>query len=80
MGARGHHVTGDHAGTGLVGYFGDAQVWEREQARITFAEAGLGNNASEEMFIRNQLRWRGEERVAFGVIRPTSFCTVTSLP
>lgn len=66
-------------GTGLVGFFGDSQIWDREQARVTFAESGLGDVAGQEMFTRNQVRFRGESRLAFGVIRPTSFCTVTGI-
>jgi hypothetical protein len=31
------------------------------------------------MFTRNQVRFRGESRLALGVIRPASFCTVTGL-
>ena len=67
-------------GTGLVGAFAiGATVWDREQARVTFAETGLGNAAGEEMFSRNQVRFRGEERLAFGVERPAAFCTVTGI-
>ena len=66
-------------GTGLVGAFAvGATVWDREEARVTFAEVGL-NDSGEEMFTRNQLRWRAEERIAFGVERPNAFCTVTGL-
>ena len=57
-------------GTGLVGAFAvGATVWDREEARVTFSEVGL-NDSGEEMFTRNQLRWRAEERIAFGVERP----------
>lgn len=67
-------------GTGLVGAFGVAsQVYDRDEARVTFAETGLGNNAGEEMFTRNQVRFRGESRLALAVIRPAGFCTVTSI-
>jgi HK97 family phage major capsid protein len=66
-------------GTGLVGAFAvGATVWDREEARVTFSEVGL-NDSGEEMFTRNQLRWRAEERIAFGVERPDAFCTVTGL-
>jgi HK97 family phage major capsid protein len=67
-------------GTGLVGAFGvDATIYDREQARVTFTEAGLGDNAGEELFMRNQVRFRGESRIALGVARPASFCSVTGL-
>ena len=67
-------------GTALVGAFGvGAQVWDREQARVTFTESGLGDTAGQEMFTRNQVRFRGESRIAFGVIRPASFVQVTGI-
>lgn len=67
-------------GTGLVGAFGvAAEVWDREQARVSFAETGLGDSAGQEMFNRNLVRYRGESRLAFGVIRPASFCQVTGI-
>jgi HK97 family phage major capsid protein len=68
------------AGTGLVGAFkAGAQLWIRENPVVAIAETGLGNAAGEEMFSRNQVRYRAEERVAFGVIRPALFCTVTGI-
>jgi HK97 family phage major capsid protein len=67
-------------GTGLVGAFGAAcQVWDREQARVTFAETGLGDGGSGELFLKNQVRFRGESRIAFGVFRPAAFVTVTGI-
>jgi len=67
-------------GTGLVGAFGHgAQLWDREEARVTFTESGLGDSAGQELFSRNQIRFRAEERVAFGVPFPAAFCSVTSL-
>jgi hypothetical protein len=67
-------------GTGLVGAFGPAAtVYDRDQARITFTESGLGDSAGEELFTRNQVRFRGESRIAFGVQFPAAFCTVTGL-
>ena len=66
-------------GTGLVGAFGvGSTLWDREEARITFTEQGL-NDSGNEMFTRNQVRFRAEERVAFGVERPAAFCSVTGL-
>ena len=67
-------------GTGLVGAFASgASLWDREEARVTFTESGLGDNAGEELFTRNQIRFRAEERLAFGVERPQAFCEVTGL-
>jgi HK97 family phage major capsid protein len=67
-------------GTALVGAFRQGPtVWDREQARITFTESGLGDGAGGEMFTRNQIRFRGEERICFGVLRPQAFCAVTGL-
>lgn len=67
-------------GTGLVGAFSvGATIWDREQARVTFTEAGLGDAAGQELFTRNLLRFRGEERLAFGVERPQAFAEVSGL-
>lgn len=66
-------------GTGLVGAFAvGSTVWDREEARVTFAETGL-NDSGQEMFTRNLVRWRAEERIAFGVERPSAFCSVTGI-
>lgn len=68
------------AGTGLVGAFGTgAQVWDRDQARVTFTESGLGDAPGQELFSRNLVRFRGESRLAFGVLRPSAFTEVTGL-
>lgn len=66
-------------GTGLVGAFSFAEVYQREEARITFAETGLGDAAGQEMFTRNQVRWRAESRLGLAVYRPAAFCTVTGI-
>lgn len=67
-------------GTALVGAFGTAAlVYEREGARITFAETGLGDGGSGEMFLKNQVRFRGESRLGLAVFRPNFFCTVTGI-
>lgn len=64
-------------GTALVGAFADgAVVWDREEARISWAETGLGDAAGQELFTRNQIRARGEERIAAGVTFPQAFCAV----
>ena len=66
-------------GTVLVGNFQvGATVWDRESARITFTESGLADaGAGSELFTRNQIRFRAEERIAFGVERPAAFTEVT---
>jgi HK97 family phage major capsid protein len=68
-------------GTGLVGQFAvGATVWDREEARVTFTESGMSNSdGTSDLFMRNQIRFRGEERIAFGVERPAAFCEVTGL-
>jgi len=67
-------------GTGLVGAFAAGSVfYDREEARVTFTESGLGDTAGQELFTRNLIRFRGEERVAFGVSRPQAFTSVTGL-
>jgi HK97 family phage major capsid protein len=68
------------AGTGLVGAFDvGAQVWDREEARVTFTESGALAAGSTELFSRNQIVFRAEERLSFGTIRPSAFATVTSM-
>ena len=66
-------------GTALLGDFQQAQLWLREDARVTFAEQGGLGAGGVEIFSRNQIVFRGEERAAFGVIRPAAFCQVTGL-
>lgn len=67
-------------GTALVGAFGTAcKVHDREQARVTFTEAGLGDNAGEELFTRNLVRYRGESRLGFEIPAPAAFCKVTGI-
>ena len=67
-------------GTALVGAFGEgAIVYDREQARVSFAETGLGDNAGEELFERNLIRFRGESRIGLGVAFPQAFCSITGV-
>jgi HK97 family phage major capsid protein len=66
-------------GTALVGDFTAATIWDREQARVTFAEQGGLGAGGVEIYSRNQVVFRAEERLAFGVERPAAFCTVTGL-
>jgi len=67
-------------GTGLVGAFDlGATVYDREQARVSFTETGLGDTAGQELFDRNQVRFRGESRIGLGVAFPLAFCTLTGI-
>lgn len=61
------------AGTALVGDFSKAVLWDREQATVTMTDSHA------DFFIRNLIAILAEERVAFGVTRPTAFCSVTGL-
>jgi HK97 family phage major capsid protein len=65
-------------GAGLVGAFGVGCVlYDREEARVDFTESGtVGGN---EMWTRNQVAFRGEERIAFLVVRPQAFTSVANL-
>jgi HK97 family phage major capsid protein len=61
------------AGTALVGSFATgAAIYDREQPRVDFTDGG-------ELFTKNQLLFRGEERVTLAVFRPAAFATVTGL-
>lgn len=61
------------AGTGLVGDFTKAVLWDREQATVTMTDSHA------DFFIRNLVAILAEERVAFAVTRPSAFVTVTGL-
>ena len=43
------------------------------------AESGALGAGAVEIFSRNQVVMRAEERIAFGVERPAAFCQVTGL-
>lgn len=58
------------AGVGLVGDFRKAVVWDREQASITATDAHA------DFFIRNLVAILGEQREAFGVLRPAAFVEI----
>ncbi|QTV79480.1 phage major capsid protein [Microbacterium sp. NIBRBAC000506063] len=58
------------AGTGLTGDFRKAVIWDREQASITATDSHA------DFFIRNLVAILGEERLAFGVTRPTAFVEI----
>ncbi len=57
-------------GTGLMGDFRKAVIWDREQASISVSDS------HSDFFIRNMVAILAEMRAAFGVIRPSAFCTV----
>jgi HK97 family phage major capsid protein len=58
---------GVSAGTALVGDFSKAVLWDREQTSISITDSHA------DFFIRNLVAILAEERVAFGVTRPTAF-------
>jgi HK97 family phage major capsid protein len=55
------------AGRGLLGDFSKAVLWDREQTTVTMTDS------HDDFFIRNMVAVLAEERVAFGVTRPTAF-------
>jgi len=57
-------------GTGLMGDFRKAVLWNREQASIQVSDS------HSDFFIRNMVAILAEMRAAFGVIRPTAFCEI----
>lgn len=54
-------------GSAIVADFRKAVLWDREQASVTMTDSHA------DFFIRNLVAILGEERVAFGVTRPTAF-------
>ena len=58
---------GIEAGTAVVGDFSKAILWDREQTTVTLS------NSHADFFVRNLVAILAEERVAFGVTRPTAF-------
>lgn len=61
------------AGTALVGDFSKAVLWDREQSTVSVSDSHA------DFFIRNLVAILAEERVAFAVVRPSAFVTVTGL-
>lgn len=57
-------------GTGLLGDFRKAVLWDREAASIQVSDS------HEDFFIRNLVAILAEMRAAFGLIRPSAFCEV----
>jgi HK97 family phage major capsid protein len=67
-------------GTALCGAFGvAAKLYDREEAQVAFAESGGLGAGAVEIFSRNLVVARAEERVGFAVERPAAFCQVTGL-
>ena len=58
------------AGFVTLGDFTKAVVWDREQTTVTMTDS------HSDFFVRNLVAVLAEERLAFGVTRPTAFCTV----
>jgi HK97 family phage major capsid protein len=60
-------------GTALVGSFATgAAIYDREQPRVDFTDGG-------DLFTKNQLVFRGEERVTLAIFRTDAFATVSGL-
>lgn len=57
-------------GTGILGDWRKAVLWDREQANISVSDSHA------DFFIRNMVAILGEERAAFGIIRPSAFVFV----
>jgi len=55
------------AGQGLVGDFSKAVLWDREETTVSVTDS------HSDFFVRNMVAILAEERVAFGVTRPTAF-------
>lgn len=61
-------------GTGLVGWFaGGARLYIREQTRVDVTDS------HDDLFSKNQLLVRVEERIGIAVPRPKAFCELTDL-
>jgi hypothetical protein len=48
-------------------------VWDRDQARIEYAVAGLGDTTGTDLWSHNSIRFRAESRLAFGCLCPSFF-------
>ena len=61
------------AGTALVGSFATGcAIYDRETPRVDFTDGG-------DLFTKNQLVFRGEERLTLAIYRPDAFATVSDL-
>lgn len=54
-------------GYGMLGDFSKAVLWDREQTTVTMTDSHA------DFFVRNLVAVLAEERLAFGVVRPTAF-------
>jgi hypothetical protein len=52
---------------------------QREGVLVEFATAGLGDSAGQELFSRNQVRFRAEGRWALAIPYPAAFTQVANL-
>lgn len=66
-------TTGFPAGTGLVGKFDEAILWNREGISLAASDSHA------DFFIKNLVAILAEGRWAFGVPRPGAFCAVTGI-
>jgi HK97 family phage major capsid protein len=67
-------------GTALVGDFTNgAKLHLRDDVRMTFAESGLSDDNESDMFRKNQIRIRAEERLGFELTRPDAFTVITNV-
>ena len=57
-------------GTGLVGNWRKARLWDRETATISMSDS------HSDFFIRNMIAVLCELRAAFALVRPTAFCQI----
>lgn len=57
-------------GVGLLGDFSKAVIWDREQTTVTMTDS------HSDFFVRNLVAILAEERLAFGVTRPTAFVSL----
>jgi HK97 family phage major capsid protein len=60
-------------GTGLVGDFRKAVLWDREQASIQVSDS------HSDFFIKNLVALLAEARAAFGIFRPAAFVKITGI-
>lgn len=60
------------AGTGLLGDYNKAVIWDREQTTVTMSDSHA------DFFVRNLIAILAEERLAFGVTRPKAFVQVAT--
>ena len=58
------------AGTGIVGNFRMAVLWDREASSI------MASDSHADFFIRNLVAILAEMRAAFGIIRPSAFVVI----